>query len=55
MQIFLILTADSHQDSVKGRGRSSSLHVSKNSSAGVEAEPVSHELKSKPNFVLLSY
>lgn len=43
------MLADSHQDSVEGGGRSSSLYVSKNSGAGVEAEPVSHKLKSDNN------
>lgn len=46
-----------HQDSVEGRGCSSSLHVSKNSGAGIKAESVSYQLdtnKSSSLFSILS-
>lgn len=47
-----------YQDPVEGRGRATSLHVSENSGASVEAEPVSHQLRAnsevKGQFAIVS-
>lgn len=50
----LVFYRDTYKDSVKSRGRAASLYVSKDSGARVEAEPVSHQLRTKNTSVSLS-